>query len=61
VHGDRSTGRLLGVQLLSRKDAGIAKRIDIAAAAIYNDQAPGRPPAISTLQSLPAVLSKLGG
>src|SRR5580692_9861229 len=34
--GDRATGRLLGVQLLGHKDAGIAKRIDIAAAAIYS-------------------------
>jgi hypothetical protein len=34
--GDRQTGRLLGVQLLGHKDAGIAKRIDIAAAAVYS-------------------------
>jgi len=35
--GDRATGRLLGVQLFGHKHAEIAKRIDIAAAAIYND------------------------
>jgi NADPH-dependent 2,4-dienoyl-CoA reductase/sulfur reductase-like enzyme len=34
--GDRATGRLLGVQLFGHKEAGIAKRIDIAAAAIYS-------------------------
>jgi NADPH-dependent 2,4-dienoyl-CoA reductase/sulfur reductase-like enzyme len=34
--GDRSTGRLLGVQLYGHRDAEIAKRIDIAAAAIFN-------------------------
>jgi NADPH-dependent 2,4-dienoyl-CoA reductase/sulfur reductase-like enzyme len=33
--GDRWTGLLLGVQLFGHKDAEIAKRIDIAAAAIY--------------------------
>jgi NADPH-dependent 2,4-dienoyl-CoA reductase/sulfur reductase-like enzyme len=34
--GDRATGRLLGVQLYGHKHAEIAKRVDIAAAAIYN-------------------------
>ena len=34
--GDRATGRLLGVQLFGHKHAEIAKRIDIAAAAIYS-------------------------
>jgi NADPH-dependent 2,4-dienoyl-CoA reductase/sulfur reductase-like enzyme len=34
--GDRSTGRLLGVQLFGHKHAEIAKRIDIAATAIYH-------------------------
>jgi NADPH-dependent 2,4-dienoyl-CoA reductase/sulfur reductase-like enzyme len=33
--GDRDTGRLLGVQLYGHKHAEIAKRIDIAATAIY--------------------------
>jgi NADPH-dependent 2,4-dienoyl-CoA reductase/sulfur reductase-like enzyme len=33
--GDRGTGRLLGVQLFGHKHAEIAKRIDIAATAIY--------------------------
>jgi NADPH-dependent 2,4-dienoyl-CoA reductase/sulfur reductase-like enzyme len=33
--GDRATGQLLGVQLFGHKQAEIAKRIDIAAAAIY--------------------------
>ena len=37
VTGDRSTGRLLGVQLFGHRHAEIAKRIDIAAAAIFND------------------------
>jgi NADPH-dependent 2,4-dienoyl-CoA reductase/sulfur reductase-like enzyme len=36
VTGDRATGRLLGLQLFGHKDAEIAKRIDIAAAAIFN-------------------------
>ncbi len=35
--GDRQTGRLLGVQLYGSKDAEIAKRIDIAAAAIFHN------------------------
>jgi NADPH-dependent 2,4-dienoyl-CoA reductase/sulfur reductase-like enzyme len=34
--GDRATGRLLGVQLFGHKQAEIAKRIDIAATAIYS-------------------------
>jgi NADPH-dependent 2,4-dienoyl-CoA reductase/sulfur reductase-like enzyme len=34
--GDRVTGRLLGVQLFGHKDAEIAKRVDIAAAAIFH-------------------------
>jgi NADPH-dependent 2,4-dienoyl-CoA reductase/sulfur reductase-like enzyme len=34
--GDRATGRLLGVQLFGHKHGEIAKRIDIAATAIYN-------------------------
>jgi NADPH-dependent 2,4-dienoyl-CoA reductase/sulfur reductase-like enzyme len=34
--GDRATGRLLGVQLFGHKHAEVAKRIDIAAAAIHN-------------------------
>jgi NADPH-dependent 2,4-dienoyl-CoA reductase/sulfur reductase-like enzyme len=36
VTGDRATGRLLGMQLFGHKDAEIAKRIDIAATAIFN-------------------------
>jgi NADPH-dependent 2,4-dienoyl-CoA reductase/sulfur reductase-like enzyme len=34
--GDRVTGRLLGVQLFGHKHAEVAKRIDIAAAAIFH-------------------------
>ena len=34
--GDRTTGRLLGVQLYGHKDAEIAKRVDIAATAIFH-------------------------
>jgi NADPH-dependent 2,4-dienoyl-CoA reductase/sulfur reductase-like enzyme len=34
--GDRGTGRLLGLQLFGHKNAEIAKRIDIAATAIFN-------------------------
>ncbi len=34
--GDRGTGRLLGVQLFGHKNAEIAKRVDIAATAIYH-------------------------
>jgi NADPH-dependent 2,4-dienoyl-CoA reductase/sulfur reductase-like enzyme len=37
VTGDRATGRLLGLQLFGHKNAEIAKRIDLAAAAIFND------------------------
>jgi NADPH-dependent 2,4-dienoyl-CoA reductase/sulfur reductase-like enzyme len=36
VTGDRKTGRLLGLQLYGHKHAEIAKRIDIAATAIYH-------------------------
>jgi NADPH-dependent 2,4-dienoyl-CoA reductase/sulfur reductase-like enzyme len=36
VTGDRTTGRLLGMQLLGHKNAEIAKRTDIAAAAIFH-------------------------
>ena len=36
VTGDRGTGRLLGLQLFGHKNAEIAKRIDIAATAIYH-------------------------
>ena len=34
--GDRNTGQLLGLQLYGHRHAEIAKRIDIAAAAIHN-------------------------
>ena len=36
VTADRATGRLLGMQLFGHKNAEIAKRIDIAATAIFN-------------------------
>jgi len=36
VTGDRRTGRLLGMQLFGHKQAEIAKRIDIAATAIFH-------------------------
>jgi len=36
VTGDRQTGRLLGMQLFGHKQAEIAKRIDIAATAIFH-------------------------
>jgi NADPH-dependent 2,4-dienoyl-CoA reductase/sulfur reductase-like enzyme len=36
VTGDRGTGRLLGVQLFGHRHAEIAKRVDIAAAAIFH-------------------------
>ena len=36
VTGDRATGRLLGLQLFGHRHAEIAKRIDIAATAIYS-------------------------
>ncbi|MGA7833723.1 MAG: FAD-dependent oxidoreductase, partial [Acidimicrobiales bacterium] len=35
--GDRRSGRLLGLQLFGHRHAEIAKRIDIAAAAIFNE------------------------
>jgi NADPH-dependent 2,4-dienoyl-CoA reductase/sulfur reductase-like enzyme len=36
VTGDRATGRLLGLQLFGHRHAELAKRIDIAATAIFN-------------------------
>jgi len=36
VTGDRSTGRLLGMQLFGHRHAEVAKRIDIAATAIFH-------------------------
>jgi NADPH-dependent 2,4-dienoyl-CoA reductase/sulfur reductase-like enzyme len=36
VTGDRTTGRLLGMQLFGHKNAEIAKRTDVAATAIYH-------------------------
>jgi len=39
VTGDRTTGQLLGLQLFGHKHAEIAKRIDIAAAAIFHHMA----------------------
>jgi NADPH-dependent 2,4-dienoyl-CoA reductase/sulfur reductase-like enzyme len=36
VTGDRTTGQLLGMQLFGHKNAEIAKRIDIAATAIFH-------------------------
>jgi NADPH-dependent 2,4-dienoyl-CoA reductase/sulfur reductase-like enzyme len=41
VTGDRRTGRLLGMQLFGHKHAEIAKRIDIAATAIFNNMTVG--------------------
>jgi NADPH-dependent 2,4-dienoyl-CoA reductase/sulfur reductase-like enzyme len=35
--GDRKSGRLLGLQLFGHRHAEVAKRVDIAAAAIFND------------------------
>jgi NADPH-dependent 2,4-dienoyl-CoA reductase/sulfur reductase-like enzyme len=35
--GDRRTGRLLGVQLFGHRHSEIAKRVDIAATAIFNE------------------------
>jgi hypothetical protein len=34
--GERATGRLLGVQLFGHRHAEVAKRIDIAATAIFH-------------------------
>jgi NADPH-dependent 2,4-dienoyl-CoA reductase/sulfur reductase-like enzyme len=36
VTGDRNSGRLLGLQLFGHKNAEIAKRVDIAATAIFH-------------------------
>ena len=36
VTGDRTTGRLLGLQLFGHRHAEVAKRVDIAAAAIFH-------------------------
>jgi hypothetical protein len=35
--GDRTTGRLLGVQLFGHRHAEVAKRIDIAAVSIFHE------------------------
>ena len=35
--GDRTSGRLLGVQLFGHRHAEVAKRVDIAATAIFNE------------------------
>jgi hypothetical protein len=35
--GDRRTGRLLGVQLFGHRHAEVAKRVDIAATAIFSE------------------------
>ncbi len=37
VTGDRATGRRLGLQLFGDKNAEIAKRLDIAATAIFHN------------------------
>lgn len=37
VTGDRGSGRLLGMQMFGHKLSAVAKRIDIAAAAIFNE------------------------
>ncbi len=37
--GDRRTGRLLGVQLFGHRHGEVAKRVDIAATAIFNEMA----------------------
>ena len=39
--GDRTTGRLLGVQLFGHRHAEIAKRIDVAATAIFHGMSVG--------------------
>ena len=36
VTGDRASGRLLGMQLFGHKNAEVANRVDIAAAAIFH-------------------------
>jgi NADPH-dependent 2,4-dienoyl-CoA reductase/sulfur reductase-like enzyme len=41
VTGDRTSGRLLGLQLFGHKHAEIAKRIDIAATAIFYEMTVG--------------------
>ncbi|HEU5420223.1 MAG TPA: FAD-dependent oxidoreductase [Streptosporangiaceae bacterium] len=41
VTGDRATGRLLGAQLFGHKHAEVAKRVDIAAAAIFHGMTVG--------------------
>ena len=37
--GSRSSGRLLGAQMLGHRESEVSKRIDVFAAAIYNDMA----------------------
>lgn len=37
ITGDRYTGRLLGAQIVGHRDSEISKRIDVVAAALYND------------------------
>jgi NADPH-dependent 2,4-dienoyl-CoA reductase/sulfur reductase-like enzyme len=37
ITGDRRTGRLLGAQIIGHRDSEVSKRIDIIAAALFND------------------------
>jgi NADPH-dependent 2,4-dienoyl-CoA reductase/sulfur reductase-like enzyme len=37
VTGDRSSGRLLGLQLVGHRHAEVAKRVDIAATALFHE------------------------
>jgi hypothetical protein len=37
ITGDRQRGSLLGAQIVGNQESEIAKRIDIIAAALYND------------------------
>jgi len=40
--GDRPTGKLLGAQMVGHRTAEVSKRIDIVAAALYNDMGVGQ-------------------
>ena len=48
VTGDRSTGRLLGAQLVGRRGAEIAKRVDVYATALHHEHDRRRDRATST-------------
>jgi NADPH-dependent 2,4-dienoyl-CoA reductase/sulfur reductase-like enzyme len=64
VTGDRNTGHLLGMQLVGHRDASIAKRVDIAAAALFAgltvDQVSDLDPGVVGTEELQLAMSSRG-